>query len=110
MLRTFFVVVVLAGWLVTAVAHIFGSQDQSLISFDSKSLYNVRSFVTLKCCFVLVEMEVKLSEIIYATFLTLIFCTKYASIFSWKSGDINVSSALDLISGSVIRKGSIWGT
>ena len=41
---------------------------------------------------------------------TLMFATKYSSMFSWNSGDMKVSSALDLISGSVMRKGSIWGT
>ena len=42
--------------------------------------------------------------------LTLMFWTKYSSMFSWNSGDMKVSSARDLISGSVMRKGSIWGT
>ena len=42
--------------------------------------------------------------------LTLILLTKYSSMFSWNSGSRKVSSALLLISGSVMRKGSIWGT
>ena len=41
---------------------------------------------------------------------TLMLATKYSSMFSWNSGDMKVSSARDLISGSVMRKGSIWGT
>ena len=42
--------------------------------------------------------------------VTLILLTKYSSMFSWNSGERKVSSALLLISGSVMRKGSIWGT
>ena len=45
-----------------------------------------------------------------SNYLTLILFTKYSSMFSWNSGDKKVSSALLLISGSVMRKGSIWGT
>ena len=38
------------------------------------------------------------------------FSTKYCSMFSWNSGSMKVASALDLISGSETRRGSMAGT
>ena len=78
--------------------------DHSLSTFD---IYTDAHLTTREQK---IQAAGKMTIIVFLISPTLMLATKYSSMFSWNSGDMKVSSARDLISGSVMRKGSIWGT